>query len=106
MSVKDVYGDEIHFDNCKYISQDEHEKLYKRCNPERGDVLITKSDKIGRTAVINIDDDFSLFVSVALIKPIKKYIEPYYIKYFLDNYINNISITQQIKGGVIKNYHL
>lgn len=106
ISVKDIYDKEIHFDNCKYISEEEHNILYKRCNPEKGDVLITKSGTIGRTAVINIDTIFSLFVSVALLKPNTNIINSYYLMYSLDNYILNIDIKQNVKGGVIKNLHI
>ena len=69
-------------------------------------VLITKSGTIGRTAVVTTTDAFSLFVSVALIKPYNNFIYPHYIKYALDNYINNIDIQQTIKGGVVKNLHI
>jgi len=106
ISVKDVYNRKIHFDNCRYISKDEHKILAKRCNPEKNDILITKSGTIGRTAVVNTDISFSLFVSVALIKLSKFLSDPYFISYSLENYINGINIQQSIKGGVIKNLHI
>ena len=106
LSVKDIYDRQLHFDNCKYISSDEHNVLFKRCNPEKGDVLITKSGTIGRTAIVNVSTPFSLFVSVALIKPNRKRIEPKYLMYSLDKYIASIDISQVIKGGVVKNLHI
>lgn len=106
LSVKDIYDRQLHFDNCKYISSDEHNILFKRCNPEKGDVLITKSGTIGRTAIVNISTPFSLFVSVALIKPNKKCVDSAYLIYSLDKYIASIDISQVIKGGVVKNLHI
>ena len=106
ISVKDIYDGKIHFEDCKYISMKEHNELSKRCKPERNDILITKSGTIGRIAVIKKDIEFSLFVSVALIKPFKKYITPDFVAYALENYINSIDIQQTIKGGVIKNFHI
>lgn len=106
LSVKDIYDRQLHFDNCKYISSDEHNILFKRCNPEKGDVLITKSGTIGRTAIVNISTPFSLFVSVALIKPNKKCVDSAYLMYSLDKYIASIDISQVIKGGVVKNLHI
>ena len=106
ISVKDIKNRMISFDNCKYISSDEHNKLKKRCNPEFGDVLITKSGTIGRIAVIKTHEEFSLFVSVALIKPDKQYLKSEFLSYLLENYINNIDIKQDIKGGVLKNFHI
>lgn len=106
LSVKDIYKDKLHFDECKYITLDEHRELIKRCKPERGDVLITKSGTIGRTAVVDTDKEFSLFVSVALLKNNKNTLNSKYLKYSLDNYINKTSIDQFIKGGLLKNFHI
>lgn len=106
ISVKDIKNKKINFEECKYISEDEHNTLYKRCNPENNDVLITKSGTIGRTCVVNVDRDFSLFVSVALIKPFTSLVNPYYLMYRLDNYISMTNIQQTIKGGLIKNLHI
>ncbi len=67
ISVKDVRNYKIDFSNTKFISKEEHNELIKRCFPEEGDILITKSGTIGRLAIVpNIE--FSLFVSVALLK--------------------------------------
>ncbi|MFB2969553.1 restriction endonuclease subunit S [Aerosakkonema sp. BLCC-F183] len=106
LSVKDIYDKKIHFAKCKYISQEEHLKLIDRCNPEPFDILITKSGTIGRTAVVKTDKKFSLFVSVALIKPFHQYLSSDFLSFALDNYIDNIDIQKTIKAGVIKNFHI
>ena len=67
VSVKDVRHGRVSFDDCKFISRVDHEALIQRCHPEPGDLLITKSGTIGRLAIVP-DREFSLFVSVALIK--------------------------------------
>src|SRR6185312_2877236 len=106
ISVKDIKDNKISFDNCRYISEDEHNRLSLRCNPEFNDVLITKSGTIGRTAVVKSTNIFSLFVSVALIKPIKMYLDSYFLAFALESYINGINIQQDVKGVVIKNLHI
>ena len=106
ISVKDIRNKQIFFDNCKFISEDEHQILFKRCNPEYGDVLITKSGTIGRTAIVNTNKIFDLFVSVALLKPKKDLITSEFLMYALDNYIVSIDVKQEVKGGVIKNLHI
>ena len=68
ISVKDVSSGNLDFSNCKYISEEEHRELYKRCNPEQGDILLTKVGTTGIPIIVNITDEFSLFVSVALLK--------------------------------------
>ena len=106
VSVKDIYDNQIHLNNTKFISQEEHEELYKRCNPEYDDILLTKSGTIGRTAVIKTKNEFSLFVSVALLKNYKNVIDSSYLSLNIQDFFNKINISQTIKGGVIKNYHI
>ena len=87
-------------------SSAKHENLIKRCHPEKGDVLLTKSGTIGRLAIVPDNIKFSLFVSVALLKPQNEVIYNKYLMYSIENYINNIDIKTEIKGGVLKNFHL
>ena len=106
ISVKDIYDNQVSFNNIKFISQEEHNELYKRCNPEYDDILLTKSGTIGRTAVIKTKTEFSLFVSVALLKNYKNVIDSNYLSLNIQDFFNKINISQTIKGGVIKNYHI
>ena len=106
ISVKDIYDNQVSFNNTKFISQEEHNELYKRCNPEYDDILLTKSGTIGRTAVIKTKNEFSLFVSVALLKNYKNVIDSNYLSLNIQDFFNKINISQTIKGGVIKNYHI
>ena len=65
-------GGIIDFSNCKYITLEEHRTLFSRCNPEFGDVLLTKVGTVGRSAVVRVQHEFSIFVNTALIKPISR----------------------------------
>lgn len=107
ISVKDIYDGAVHFEECKFISKKEHDSLIKRCKPEPGDLLITKSGTIGRLAVVP-EKDFSLFVSVALIKiqSAKAHISSRWLRYAFEHHIMGLNIDQDIKGGLLKNYHL
>ena len=106
LSVKNIRNDSIDFDNCKYISLNDHNQLMKRCNPGYRDILLTKSGTIGRTAVIKTKMEFSLFVSVALLKLKQDLLNPFFTKYYFDYYFSKTNIQQTVKGGVIKNLHL
>lgn len=68
ISVKDIDGNKISFNNCKFISQEQHEEINQRCNPEKGDLLICRIGTLGRVTIVDTDRPFSLFVSVGLIK--------------------------------------
>jgi len=68
LSVKDISSGKIDFTNTKFISQVEHDELFQRCNPEKGDMLLTKVGTTGIPVIVDTDRQFSLFVSVALLK--------------------------------------
>jgi type I restriction enzyme S subunit len=106
ISVKDIYHGIVHFEKCKYITVEAHKELIKRCHPEKDDILITKSGTIGRMALVPEKPEFSLFVSVALIKNKKEVIRSKFLRLCLENFLNTISISQDIKGGLLKNFHL
>ncbi|MDA3556355.1 restriction endonuclease subunit S [Acinetobacter sp. AOR15_HL] len=106
ISVKDIYEGKIDFSNTKYISEIEHTELSKRCNVEKGDLLITKSGTIGRTAIVNTSNEFSLFVSVALLKPASKNVNMEFINIALQKWVNEIDVSSRIVGSAIKNLHL
>src|SRR5438128_10061396 len=58
ISVRDIRNHQINFEDCKYISEIEHRELFKRCNPEWGDVLLSKVGTIGLTAVVHTNREF------------------------------------------------
>lgn len=68
VSVKDMSNGFLSLENTKFISKEEHQELYTRCNPEKGDILLSKVGTTGVPAIVNTTEQFSLFVSVALLK--------------------------------------
>jgi type I restriction enzyme S subunit len=68
LSVKDVSSGIIDFSHTRYISESAHRELSKRCNPERGDILLTKVGTTGIAVTVEDDREFSIFVSLALLK--------------------------------------
>ncbi len=85
LSVKDITKGYIDFSNTRFISVIEHNDLSKRCNPERNDILYTKVGTTGVAKVIDTDREFSLFVSLALLKPKKEIIESYFFEHLLNS---------------------
>lgn len=71
-----VKDGKIDFDNCYYLSEEEHNKIYKRCNPEFGDLLMVNIGAgTATSAMVNVNYEFSL-KNVALIKPNRTKIYP------------------------------
>ncbi|PND37378.1 type I restriction endonuclease subunit S [Paucibacter aquatile] len=106
VSVKDIRDGVIDFSNTKFITEEEHCELSKRCPVEQGDLLITKSGTIGRTAIVKTNSPFSLFVSVALLKPASREVNMRFIDLALQDWIGRIDVSSRIVGSTIKNLHL
>lgn len=71
MTVRNLTaGPGISFEKLNHITPEDHADFIKRANPEKGDVLISKDGTLGVIRVIRTDIDFSIFVSVALVKPV------------------------------------
>ena len=68
ISVRNISNGFLDLSNTKFITQEEHEELCQRCRPEKGDILLSKVGTTGIPAKVNTDIEFSLFVSVALLK--------------------------------------
>lgn len=95
LSVRDVAHGSMDFNNTKFISRLEHENLIKRCHPEFGDVLLTKVGTTGIAKVVDVNKEFSIFVSVALLKFNKSLL----FNYFLENLINSPLVKIQSEDG-------
>ncbi len=52
----------------KFISRNEHKKLIKRCNPKKGDILLTRIGTLAESKLVEWNYEFSIYVSLALIK--------------------------------------
>ena len=90
----------------KFIPQEEHDELIKRCHPEKGDVLYSKNGTIGIAKLVDWDWEFSIFVSLCLIKPKKELLDPHYLKCFLNSDTAYAQATARSKSGTVTNLHL
>ena len=106
LRVTDVQTNKINFDKIKFISSNEHNLLIKRCNPEKGDILYSKNGTIGIPKIVDWDWEFSIFVSLALIKPKQEKIKSEYLLLLLPEEIIWSQIRQRAKQGTVTNLHL
>jgi type I restriction enzyme S subunit len=84
LSCRNVKNGYIDFSpGVDYVGESEFKRMYKRCNPEKGDILISCSGTIGRTTSIKTDEPFVLVRSAALIKPKRDLINSLYLELYL-----------------------
>ncbi|HCN5221533.1 TPA: restriction endonuclease subunit S [Escherichia coli] len=86
-------------ENCRYVSEEDHNLYIKNRNPEQQDILLSRVGAgIGECAVIDTDLEFSIYVSTALIKPVKKYINSQYICIWLNSPIGRLFSSNYTYG--------
>ena len=93
-------------DSKKFISESEHLELIKRCHPEKEDILYTKNGTIGVAKKITWDYDFSIFVSLCLLKPNHDIVNSNYLVHFLNTKFALNQALSHTKTGTISNLHL
>ncbi|MCV3375744.1 restriction endonuclease subunit S [Campylobacter sp. IFREMER_LSEM_CL2151] len=98
LSVKNISKGFFDLSDIKYISLEEHNKLIKRAKPEFGDILICRIGTLGKAIKISLDFEFSIFVSLGLLKPKVKIISDYLV-YFLNSYFIERWIDNNKVGG-------
>ena len=101
ITAKNIKEKGIDLSNVSYVTQEIHDLIYSRCNPEKNDVLLTKDGTIGVATVNNLDYPFSLLSSVALIKPVSQLL-PWYLTYVLrSSYLQTLMHTDS-KGSALR----
>ena len=82
--AKDVREDRIDFSQDHFVTEEEFTKFSRRCNPEKGDVLlVSRGATIGRCTVVRVSNSFCLMGSVILIKP--RDVGPQYLEHLFKN---------------------
>lgn len=106
LSSKNVTSGKIDWENVMYIPESLHQELYGRISPKYGDILLAKNGTTGIAAIVDREEVFDIYVSLALIRIVGKNINPNYIlnvigSSFIQNYFNS-----SLKGIGVPNLHL
>ncbi len=90
----------------QFITLQEHSNLYKRCDPKSGDILLRKVGVGERLACVvpQMDFEFSIFVSVALVRP--KTINPFFLSTFINSCYGQKQLLRFNKGIGQPDLHL
>ena len=76
LSSKNVTSGKIDWKNVVYIPESLHNELYKRIRPQKDDILLAKNGTTGVAALVDKDEVFDIYVSLALIRPNKNLVLP------------------------------
>ncbi|MGX3915711.1 restriction endonuclease subunit S [Klebsiella pneumoniae] len=86
-------------ENCRYVSEEDYQQYIKNRTPEINDILLARVGAgIGECAVIDVNLEFSIYVSTALIKPIKCHINSNYLCLWLNSSIGRLFSSRYTYG--------
>ncbi|MEH2445201.1 MAG: hypothetical protein V7K18_05290 [Nostoc sp.] len=106
LRVTDIQDSTINLDNVKRITVNEHHQLTVRCKPEYGDILYSKNGTVGITKIVDWYEEFSIFVSLCLIKPITSLVSHKYLSKILQSFLIENKIRIRSKQMTVSNLHL
>ena len=104
LSSKDVTTGKIDWSNIEYITAELHEKLYEKIKPRKGDILLAKNGTTGVAAVVEKEEVFDIYVSLALLRPID--INSVYLWAAINSDETKNQFNRSLKGIGVPNLHL
>ena len=105
LSSKDVTTRKIDWNNVKYIPESLHEKLCVRLRPKKNDILLAKNGTTGVAALVDKDEIFDVYVSLAVLRP-KEIVYPKYLLYAINSPVAKRQFDAELKGVGVPNLHL
>ena len=106
LRVTDLHTQSIDLTRVKYITPELHQELTLRCKPEKGNLLLSKNGTIGITRVIDWEFEFSIFVSICLIKFRTEIYSPHFFSYLFQSQVIDQQLTESSKTSTVTNLHL
>ena len=105
LSVQNISKGYFDFSKLKYITKEEHEKLIKRVKPEYGDILFCRIGTLGKAIKNTVDFEYSIFVSLGLLRPIEQNIADY-IVFAINSPLGDKWIQENKVGGGTHTYKI
>ncbi len=107
LSAQNVRDGEVVLDKYRYISKQFHQELTKKNKPSKGDILYSRvGSKFGEAGVVEHDFEFSVYVSLTLIKPKPNKLNNYYLKYYLNSPLIKAIAKKSISSSGVPNLNV
>lgn len=99
-------GPGVDFEQTRFITWADHVEFSKRAPTSPGDVLVSKDGTLGVARVVETDREFSIFVSLALLKPQRGVLDPWFLRYYFDSRLFLRRLGTKTSGSALKHIHL
>ena len=103
ITSKHIRVNYLDLEDVSYVDRAFHDRIYPRCQPSVGDVLLTKDGaNTGNVTLNTLDEPLSLLSSVCLIKTNPAVLIPSFLSYYLQSPDGLMNITGQMSGAAIR----
>ena len=92
LSARNIRDGYILLDDVDYVDAEEFKKISLRCNPQKGDILISCSGSVGRCSIVEDDNLYVMVRSAAMVAPV-----------LLDSKYLMYTIQSEVVQGQIRN---
>jgi len=100
-------GPRLDLTTSRYVTAKDHAVFTSRAKPEFGDVLLSKDGAtLGVARIVDVHEEFSIFVSVALLKPIREVLDGYFLRFFFESGFFRRLLASKVSGSALPHIHL
>ena len=106
LSARNVTNEGIVLNDVDYVPTHEFLRIRNRCDPSIGDILISCSGSVGRVALVDKNDAYSMVRSAAMIRPCNENLSPHYMALMLKSPYLQVQMTARSKQSAQANLFL
>ena len=107
LSAQNVKDGEIVLQKYRFISKEFHDKLTKKNKSKRGDILYSRvGAKYGEAAVVEHDFEFSVYVSLTLIRARPEKLSGHFLMYYLNSPLGKAFAKKSISSSGVPNLNV
>lgn len=103
LSVKDISGGKIDFQNAKKVSQETYDNAAYGSKPRKGDILFGRVGTMGKPQIIDVDEPFCIFVSLGFFRDHTNIVIKEYISLWMQSFLFDKQVDQNVKGSAQRN---
>jgi type I restriction enzyme S subunit len=100
LSTRNIRKGQIVWEDLKFISPEDVKEHWKKCKPERGDILYTKGGTTGLAKAVDFDTQIAVWVHIAVLKLKHERVNPAW----LENMLNSdfcYKQSQELTFGIV-----
>jgi type I restriction enzyme S subunit len=100
LSTRNVRKGQIIWEDLKFIAPEDVKEHWKKCKPERGDILYTKGGTTGLAKAVDFDTEIAVWVHIAVLKLKHERVNPAW----LENMLNSdfcYKQSQELTFGIV-----